>query len=152
VGIEQILILGEPDILVPHIDAGVRVAQDVSDNLEYRRLPPGSDLHAIMLVDALAAGHEIAGGIPILLVNEPIFAAAVLNSDVRYNDFYPRWVYDQYRDVIAAEAVQHDWIYLDLWNFIPPEKFTDTALHLNAEGERLLASRLHNEARSLVCK
>lgn len=104
-----------------------------------------------MLVDALAAGHEIADDIPILVVNEPIFAASGLNSDVRYNNFYPRWAYDQYREVISAEAQDHSWNYLDAWNIIPNQYFTDTALHLNAEGEHMLAVQLHEAVRSLIC-
>jgi uncharacterized protein YbaR (Trm112 family) len=129
----------------------VSMSPDVSDNLEYKRLPPGTDLNGILLTEALPAGHEISDGIPILLVNEPMYVAGGLNADVRYNDFYPRWAYDQYRDVISAESKQNDWKYLDLWNLISPEYFTDTALHLSATGERLLAERLHSEVRSLLC-
>ena len=125
---------------------------DVSDDTNYRNFKEGADLRRIMLVDALAAGHEIADGIPILLVNEPMFVADGLNSDVRYNDFYPRWAYDQYRDVVAADVQGNAWKYLDLWNFIPGGYFTDTALHLNAEGERLLAERLNGEVHSLICQ
>ena len=85
------------------------------------------------------------------MVNEPIYAASGLNSDVRYNDFYPRWAYDQYREVISEEAHEHAWNYLDAWNIIPNQYFTDTALHLNADGERMLAARLDEEVRSLIC-
>jgi len=130
----------------------VSMPADVSDNLEYRRLPVGSDLRTIMLVDALAAGRAIVGETALVLVNEPIYAANGLNSDLRYNDFYPRWAYDQYRDVIAGQAHENDWVYIDLWDFIPREYFTDTPLHLSAEGERLLAERIHEFVLPMVCQ
>lgn len=125
---------------------------DVTDNLEYRESLPGADPREYMLVDALAAGHDLAGSVPVLLVNEPIFVAAGLNSDLRYNNFYPRWAYDQYRSVMAAEARENAWNYLDLWDAFPPSSFADSPLYLNAEGERLLAGRLDAAVRSLVCK
>jgi hypothetical protein len=130
----------------------VSMPADVSDNLEYRRLPVGSDLRTIMLVDALAAGHAIVGKTPLVLVNEPIYVANGLNSDLRYNDFYPRWAYDQYREVIAGQAHANDWVYIDLWDFIPREYFTDTPLHLSLEGERLLAERIHEFVLPMVCQ
>lgn len=138
---------------VERIAEPVTMPEDIESNdLEYRRLPAGTDLRTIMLVDALAAGHSIAGDIPLVLVNEPIFVATGSNSDVRYNDFYPRWAYDQYREVISAEALTHGWKYLDLWDYIPGRYFTDTPLHLGAEGERLLAERIQLDVGPLVCK
>ena len=44
-----------------------------------------------MVLNVLEAGHEIAGPISILIVNEPIYIASGQNSDIRYNDVYPRW-------------------------------------------------------------
>lgn len=67
------------------------------------------------------AGSDVAGSVPVLVVNEPIFIANGLNSDVRYNDIYPRWAYDQYRAVIAEEAQSAHWLYLDLWNSYHPK-------------------------------
>ncbi|HUE98286.1 MAG TPA: SGNH/GDSL hydrolase family protein [Anaerolineales bacterium] len=130
----------------------VTISNDVSNDLIYRELLPGDDLETMMLEDALAVGHDIAGSIPVLLVNEPIFMAAGLNSDLRYNDFYPRWAYDHYRDAIATEVEQHGWNYLDLWDAVPQKYFTDTPLHLNADGERLFAEHLNSAVRSMVCK
>jgi hypothetical protein len=138
---------------VERIPEPVTIPEDIESNdPEYRRLPVDSDLRSIMLVEALAAGHAIAGDTPLILVNEPIFIATGLNSDVRYNNFYPRWAYDRYRDVISAEALEHNWKYLDLWDSIPGRYFTDTPLHLNAAGERLLAERLQMDVGPMVCK
>jgi hypothetical protein len=38
-----------------------------------------------------------------------------------------------------------------MWNIIPPEYFTDTPLHLNAAGERLLAEQINPMLLSTVC-
>jgi lysophospholipase L1-like esterase len=64
------------------------------------------------------------------------------NTDIRYNSYYPRWVYDQYRQYLDEAADQNGWDYLDLWNMFPPNYFTDTPLHLKPEGERQLAEAL----------
>ena len=92
--------------------------------------------------DVLAAGVTRAGDVPVLLINEPMFISQGQNSDLRYNSFYPRWAYDQYRDMLADTAVARSWPYLDLWDTIPPDEFTDTPVHLTAAGNRLLAERV----------
>ncbi len=84
--------------------------------------------------DAVAAGHALAGDVPILLVNEPIYISDGENSDLRYNAFYPRWAYDQYRTLLAGLAQSSGWRYLDLWDALPPEVFTDTPVHVNPAG------------------
>lgn len=89
--------------------------------------------------DVLAAGHSIAGDVPILMVNEPIFIADGENSDLRYNFWYPRWAYDRYRDLLAEAAAKNDWNYLDLWDSIAPSEFTDSPVHLTPEGSRQLS-------------
>lgn len=89
--------------------------------------------------DVLAAGVARAGDVPMLIVNEPTYISSGQNSDLRYNAFYPRWAYDAYRDLLADEATANRWNYLDLWDVIPPDEFTDTPVHLTAEGVRLLS-------------
>ena len=89
--------------------------------------------------DVLAAGLSLAGDTPVLLINEPMFISSGQNSDLRYNSFYPRWAYDQYREQLAAFAAAQDRPYLDLWDAIPPEEFSDTPVHLTAVGNRLYA-------------
>jgi hypothetical protein len=95
-----------------------------------------------LAIDVLRAGFERAGAIPVVLINEPMYVSDGANSDVRYNSFYPRWVYDQYREMLAELAAAEGWTYLDLWDAIPPEEFTDTPVHLTPEGNRLLTERL----------
>lgn len=89
--------------------------------------------------DALDAGRAIAGDAPILLVNEPMFISSGRNSDLRYNSFYPRWAYDQYRELLGNKMEKEDWHYLDLWDRIAPQQFTDTPVHLTPEGSRQMA-------------
>ncbi len=69
--------------------------------------------------------------------------------DLRYNSFYPRWAYDQYRELLAGAAEAGGWEYLDLWDAIPANEFTDTPVHLTPEGSRLLAERLAESIRDL---
>ncbi len=92
--------------------------------------------------DVLRAGAARAGGVPVVIINEPIFVSNGANSDVRYNSFYPRWAYDQYRALLAERAAAEGWRLLDLWDAIPPDKFTDTPVHLTPAGTRLLAKAL----------
>ena len=97
---------------------------------------------ADLAFDVLAAGIERAGGIPIVIINEPIYISDGENSDLRYNAFYPRWAYEQYRAEMVERASAGGWAYLDLWDAIPPEEFSDTPVHLTPEGNRLLSELL----------
>lgn len=97
---------------------------------------------ADLALDILQAGVEVAGKTPLIIVNEPIFMSQGQNSNLRYNSFYPRWAYDQYRLLLAEEAQDNQWQYLDLWDAVPPEEFTDTPVHLTAEGTALLTQKL----------
>ncbi len=92
--------------------------------------------------DVLAAGIERAGDVPVLVVNEPMFISSGANSDLRYNAFYPRWAYDQYRDLLAAQAEANGWMYLDWWDRIAPDEFTDSPVHLTPAGSRQLSGWL----------
>ncbi len=114
-------------------------------------MAPGTKLGNKILFNALTAGHEIAGSIPILLVNEPIYVASGLNSDIRYNDVYPRWAYDQYRQAMRAESQKSQWNYLDLWNAVPNNEFSDTSLHVSAQGERALIQSINPTLREIAC-
>jgi hypothetical protein len=69
--------------------------------------------------DVLAAGIARAGDVPVLIINEPIFVSDGRNSDLRYNLWYPRWAYDQYRALLAEQATTYGWHYLDLWDAVP---------------------------------
>jgi hypothetical protein len=92
--------------------------------------------------EVLAAGVQRAGEIPILLINEPMFISDGKNSDLRYNFFYPRWVYDEYRQQLNQRAHDNGWWYVDLWDIIPPEEFTDSPVHMTPAGTQQFAERI----------
>jgi hypothetical protein len=104
------------------------------------------DLSAPLTADDLALDILNAGiaeaGVPVLIVNEPMFVSMGENSDIRYNFFYPRWAYDDYRRVLATEAANRGWRYIDLWDAVANTEYTNSAIHLTPEGERQLAQTL----------
>lgn len=89
--------------------------------------------------EVLDAGHTLAATVPMIIINEPIYIAAGENSDIRYNFWYPRWGYDEYRQLFQAHADQNNWHYLDLWDVIAPQEFTDSPVHLTPQGSRRLS-------------
>lgn len=98
-----------------------------------------------LMFDVLAAGIERAGDVPIAIVNEPIFISDGENSHIRYNTFYPRWAFDNFRQLLSDESQRSDWQYIDLWDAIPPAEFTDTPVHLTPEGTAMMADILAGE-------
>jgi hypothetical protein len=99
--------------------------------------------------DILSAGRIIVGEIPIILINEPIFISEGKNSDIRYNFFYPRWAYDQYRLMFSEYCAQMGWQCLDEWNLVLPNEFTNSAIHMTPFGTQLLASKIQGAIQSL---
>jgi hypothetical protein len=115
-------------------------ASDFEEDLHWESYGEPVQLSADDLAfDVLAAGVARAGDIPVSLINEPIFISSGRNSDLRYNAFYPRWAYDVYRDLLKTQAEANGWRYLDLWDVIPPDEFTDTPVHLTPMGARMLS-------------
>jgi hypothetical protein len=90
-------------------------------------------------LDVLKAGQKLAGQTPMIIINEPIFVANGKNSDVRYNFWYPKWAYDHYRDWMSQLAQTDHWNYVDVWDSIAPEEFTDSPVHLTPNGSRQLS-------------
>ncbi len=87
-----------------------------------------------LALDLLEAGIRMAGDVPVVIVNEPIYISDGQNSDIRYNAWYPRWVYDQYRELLGQAAAAGDWTYLDLWDSVEAGQFTDSPVHLTGDG------------------
>ena len=107
-----------------------------------RMEPPKLYLRDVSL-DQVIDFYQIAGSVPVILVNEPTKVLTdVPNSNIYYNIFYPRWVYDQYRQYMNKTAMENHWDYLDLWNIFPPSDYTDTPLHLNPQAETKLAKMI----------
>lgn len=124
---------------------------EVGDDVRYRGMETGEDITNLLLLSALSAGHQIAGSRPVIIVNQPMFIAPRSDTMVRYNVVYPRWVYDQYRELMSAQAQKAGWNYLDLWNAVPPQYFFDAGLHLSEEGEGLLIEQMNPALQSSVC-
>lgn len=124
----------------------------VSDDPRYRGMEPSQDINGMLLFGALQAGHQIAGSVPIVIVNEPIYIAAEKTAPVRYNAVYPRWAYDQYREHITYQAQSAEWNYLDLWDIAPPEYFADARFHLKVEGAQLLIQQINPAVQSIACE
>jgi hypothetical protein len=101
--------------------------------------------------DILEAGLAAANETPVLLINEPMLVSSGENSDLRYNFFYPRWAYDDWRQMMLARAASQSWNYLDLWNIVPADQFTNSAIHMTPAGERFLAEQVKSSISGLSC-
>jgi hypothetical protein len=116
--------------------------EDLSADESFHDLQPPQLNPDNLALEILQAGIQLAGDTPVLLVNEPVFISQGQNSDIRYNFYYPRWAYDDYRRILREFSARRGWNYADLWDAIPPGEFTNTAVHLSPEGNRLLAARV----------
>ncbi len=117
-------------------------ANDLPADPTFDGLQPPHLAKDALAFDVLEAGMSIYKDIPVLLVNEPMFLSNGANSNIRYNFYYPRWAYDDYRQLLSTEAAQNQWQYLDLWNVISPADFTNSAIHLDPPGEGQLAGMI----------
>jgi hypothetical protein len=78
-----------------------------------------------------------------ILINEPILISKGKNSHVRYNYYYPRWAYDQFREIINSFVKTNNIKYYDFWNLVPENNFTNSAIHLDITGEQMLAQNIY---------
>ena len=104
-----------------------------------------------LALDVLAAGVKASRGAPVLVVNEPILISRGTNSQLRYNYYYPRWAFDQYRTLMEQRGLTAGWEYIDLWDLVPADQFTNTAIHLTPEGVSMLAERVGQAVSSRPC-
>jgi hypothetical protein len=112
--------------------------------------PPRLDQN-LLAFDVLKAGLLAADTTPVLLINEPMLISSGENSDIHYNFFYPRWAYDQWRQMMIEKATDQGWNYLDLWNLVPADQFTNSAIHLTPLGEAVLAARVRGAISQQAC-
>jgi hypothetical protein len=109
-------------------------------------LEAGDDFHGLTSLDDALALDVLKAGMSsnttMLLVNEPMLISDGANSDVRYNFFYPRWAYDEYRSTLDELAAANNWNYIDLRDLGPANEFTNSAIHLTPAGESLLANEI----------
>jgi hypothetical protein len=102
--------------------------------------------------DILAAGVKVASPARVIFVNEPIVISKGQNSQIRYNLYYPRWAYDQYRVMLANKAAANGWIYSDVWNLVQTDEFSNSGIHLTPAGEGELANSIQNTIRGELCR
>ena len=95
-----------------------------------------------LALDVIQRATENIDQAQIILINEPILISSGINSDIRYNYYYPRWAYDQYREILKRFAKEHNIKYYDLWDLVPEANFTNSAIHLDSEGTLLLADEV----------
>ena len=119
--------------------------QDLAADDSYYKLS-GKMLPVDIAIPVLQAGIEEVGSDKVLIVNEPIFISSGLNSDIRYNFFYPRWAYDSYRDLMDNSS----WSFLDAWDIVPSSEFTNSAIHLSPKGTGILAEVIASRIRAEV--
>ena len=119
-----------------------RAQTDFDSDTSYRDMhPPRLDASRLEF-GLIGAASRIAKNTPLIIINEPMLISAGKNSDLRYNFFYPRWAYDQWREIMSINANQGNWNYLDLWNIIPADEFTNSAIHLTPAGEAKLTGQV----------
>jgi hypothetical protein len=112
---------------------------DLPNDETFDGLQPPQLFKQDLALDVLSAGEKLAANVPILFVNEPIYRSHGTNSDFRYNFFYPRWAYDQYRQILVDTCQHAGWQCLDEWDLVPPAEFTNSAIHMSPAGTQSLA-------------
>jgi hypothetical protein len=113
--------------------------EDLPSELSFHNLQPPHLEPSDLALDILAAGVELAGETPVLLINEPMFVSQGANSDLRYNFYYPRWAYDDYRQILQATCAGRGWLCLDVWDKVQATEFTNTAVHMTPAGTERFA-------------
>ncbi len=135
-----------------YIPASITLRQsDFDTDITWQTYKQPTTLDASNLsLDVLSAGIKMAGSVPILIVNEPIYISSGTNSNLHYNAWYPRWAYDAYHALLSKAASNQAWHYLDLWDAIAPDDFTDSPVHLNPVGEMQLAQKIGDTMMQLI--
>jgi hypothetical protein len=121
-----------------------RAQIDLEASQDFHGITSLSESLAFDVLDAGMSAHT-----NMMLVNEPMLVSDGANSDIRYNFFYPRRAYDEYRQLLAERAARNGWRYLDLWNIVPMSEFTNSAIHLTPAGEARLAQRISEEIQTI---
>lgn len=97
---------------------------------------------ARLAINVIEKAIESNDDLDFVVINEPILVSNGVNSDIRYNYYYPRWAYDQYRAWMESEMGRAGIDYYDLWNLVPEKHFTNSAIHLDYTGEEILTERI----------
>ncbi len=149
--IRNALIYRGKDLTREYLPPGEPVTrQPIRAQAEINSSLPGYNTMPNRQWELLRAGQQMAreANVPLLMVNEPTYIGSGPNSDINYNSFYERALYDRFRAALTDFTQQHDLAYLDLWNLLPPENFSNTSLHYNLEGNRRVAEEVLNGLRT----
>ncbi len=119
---------------------------------QYQGWSKGDALIDHLAFEILDAGAKLADDVPILVINEPILISEGVNSDLRYNFFYPRWAYEQYRDELGQRAKSSACQFLDLWDRVPQDQFTNSAVHLSPEVSQIYFKHIKTALERLICR
>jgi len=125
---------------------------DFTTDVTFHAMQPSESIESHLAFDVLEAGIQAAGKTPMILVNEPMLISNGQNSQLRYNFLYPRWAYDQYRQLMSSKAQAEGWNYLDLWNLVPADQFTNSAIHLTPSGEAILTGQVEQSILQRGCQ
>ena len=120
-------------------------ADDLQSDTEFYGLKPPKLNENDLALDVLNGGVAAVDGVPVLFVNEPTFVSKGKNSDARYNFFYPKWAYDDFRVMVEAQMKSKNWRYMDLWNMIAASEFTNSAVHVTPHASREVAAKIGEE-------
>ncbi len=127
-----------------------RAQTDFEADYEFHGIKPNETLQGKLSIEILDAGMN-AAGVPTILVNEPILVSDGVNSDIRYNFFYPRWAFDEFRALLDEHTSSRGYHYVGLWDLVPMTEFTNSGVHLTPFGESMLAEKV-GEAIQSFCK
>lgn len=129
-------------------------SQDVAGRVAYFDYSSSVETPALvnsLMFDTLRVGREISGVVPLIVINEPIFIVSGRNSDLRYNDLYPRWAYDAYRQALAQRMNAQDFVFYDYWNVLPTAEFANNVFHRDPLGEKHFADLLSPILQEFSC-
>jgi hypothetical protein len=138
-----------------HLQTWLPWKDNLENSIEYRHYRTPEDwprLQQDFMLDVIHAGHRMMGDAQVVIVNEPIYIASGPNSEIRYNKLYPRWAYDNYREFMSGWMSENQYLYVDMWQAIPQDEFSDFPVHLYPTGEQLLAEALSPEILGYSCE
>lgn len=125
--------------------------RDFSEDVRFHRWQGPALPTDALAWDLLRAGIEQIAPPHLLLVNEPILIASGKNSHLRYNFYYPRWAYDEYRLLLNDFVTAHRIPFIDAWNWVPDPEFTNSAIHLSPRAEAEFAQILIPSILETLC-
>lgn len=100
--------------------------------------------------ELLERGLALADGTPVIVINEPMLISHGQNSKIRYNYYYPRQAYDAWHESLCERLTENGGGLLDLWDFLEEERFTNSAIHYDAEGAGRIANQIIEHIESLL--